>query len=98
MSEPQQKTEWEMTPRWVIEAKYRGVLQIIQAQNDWESKYPLLEKMIDSLLSQSNKNTLEEAVERIEKMIERERIEGCPSQCVTDALVEVLSTLQELKK
>ena len=43
--------EWETTPRWIIEAKYHAVLQLVLASNAWESKYPTLEKVIDGLLS-----------------------------------------------
>ena len=39
----------ELTPKWIIDAKYKSVLQIVLAENDWEYKYPLLEKVIDNL-------------------------------------------------
>lgn len=58
------KGEGNVTPKWQIEAKYRGILQVVLAANDWESKYPLLEKMIDGLLLHREEE-LVGAVERL---------------------------------
>ncbi|OGK35110.1 hypothetical protein A3F59_02650 [Candidatus Roizmanbacteria bacterium RIFCSPHIGHO2_12_FULL_38_13] len=40
----------ELTPEWIIKAKYNSVLQVILDPHEWEQKYPLLEKIIDGLI------------------------------------------------
>lgn len=45
--------DFEPTPEWVTKARYRAVLQVVLAANDWEYKYPLLEKIIDGLIINS---------------------------------------------
>ena len=44
----------EVTPEWIIKAKYNSVLQIVLDAHDWEQKYPLLERIIDGLIAESN--------------------------------------------
>jgi len=48
--------EAQPTPEWVLKAKYKSILQVVLATNKWDSKYPLLENIIDGLLEEANKS------------------------------------------
>lgn len=95
MSEPQQKTEeWEVElGRLTFKAYKEGL---------WHSESSLKESLksfISHILSQSNKNTLEEAIERINKLLVIQSADEEYEEISEDLIQkkEVLSTLQELK-
>jgi hypothetical protein len=63
---PHTPESWEPTPEWQMRAKYRAVLQLVLAGNDWSDKYPTLEKVIDGLLA-SQRSSLKASIEGMRK-------------------------------
>lgn len=50
-------SEYDPTPRWIMEAKYGAVLQVVLDAHGWEDKYPLLETIIAGLIQESHSTT-----------------------------------------
>jgi hypothetical protein len=49
----------EITPKWILAAKYRSVVQIILDGHEWDTKYPLLEKIIDGIYRTDIQNLIQ---------------------------------------